>query len=104
MVAQGTALRALLLAKGLRAPVNCRLPGRAGARGLTTTADADMAIVPRKSTKGKAITKPKGRAAKTPAARSALGKPMSPELLATAEFEAVEGYRLRTEEGHKAAG
>ena len=63
-----------------------------------------MASAGKKVAKRKAATPPKGKVPKGRAARSALGKPMSPELLATAEFEAVQGYRLRTEEGHKAAG
>jgi uncharacterized protein (TIGR00730 family) len=93
------------------------------ARGLTPTADVHMASA-RKTAKGAAkgtagavapakrtakagaasTAKTPGKAAKSHPARSAMGKPMSPELLATAEFEAVEGYRLRTEEGHMAAG
>ena len=37
-------------------------------------------------------------------ARTATGKKMNPELRLTAEFRAVEAYKQRTEEGHKAAG
>ena len=42
--------------------------------------------------------------ARTGRARTVTGKKMDPELRLTAEFRAVEAYKQRTEEGHKAAG
>ena len=42
--------------------------------------------------------------ARTGRARTVTGKKMNPELRLTAEFRAVEAYKQRTEEGHKAAG
>ena len=46
---------------------------------------------------------PRGKiAARTP--RTATGKKMSSELLASAEQESQHGLRQRTEEGHLAAG
>ena len=53
--------------------------------------------------------KPRTEAAKPPRkrsrrARTATGKPADPNLQATAEHEAREGLRERTEEGHLAAG
>ena len=42
--------------------------------------------------------------ARTGRARTVTGKKMDPERRLTAEFRAVEAYKQRTEEGHKAAG
>jgi uncharacterized protein (TIGR00730 family) len=47
---------------------------------------------------------PKKKPAAKGRARTATGKKMDPELRRTAELSALEAYKLRTEEGHKAAG
>ena len=71
--------------------------------------DGSPAVVkgkrPLKRQPAKGTARPKrGTTPKARTPRSATGKKMNPEMLATAEMSALEGLRERTEEGHMAAG